>query len=76
MPISNLDKIRDGLTNALSRGWEERAMMECRDIIQAAFEDAGNGLWEWNLENNKVRFSKPWRTMLGYETDKLGDDIY
>ena len=76
MPISNLNKIRDGLTNALSRGWEERAMMECRDIIQAAFEDAGNGLWEWNLENNKVRFSKTWRTMLGYETETLGDDIY
>lgn len=76
MPISNLDKIRDGLTNALSRGWEERAIMECRDIIKTAFEDAGNGLWEWNLKNNKVRFSKMWKIMLGYETTQLGDDIY
>ena len=76
MPISNLDKIRDGLTNALSRGWEERAIMECRDIIKTAFEDAGNGLWEWNLKNNKVRFSKMWKIMLGYETTRLGNDIY
>jgi PAS domain S-box-containing protein len=76
MPISNLDKIRCGLTNALSRGWEEQALIECRDIMQDAFEDACNGLWEWNLKNNKIRFSTTWRTMLGYKTTQLGDDIY
>jgi PAS domain S-box-containing protein len=76
MPISNLDKIRYGLTNALSSSWEERILMECRDILKTAFEDAGNGLWEWNLKNNKVRFSTMWKIMLGYETAQLGDDIY
>ncbi|MHB8136846.1 MAG: PAS domain S-box protein [Smithellaceae bacterium] len=56
-------------------GWEERALQEGNDIIKAAFEDVGNGVWEWNLKNNKVRFSKQWKTMLGYKTDELGNTI-
>lgn len=40
-----------------------------------AIEGAGDGLWDWNLTNNKVFFSTHWKTMLGFDEDEVGDTL-
>lgn len=33
---------------------------------------ADNGLWDWNLETNEIRFCSRWKAMLGYRDDEIG----
>lgn len=37
-----------------------------RDRIKYALEGAKDGIWDWNMVNNTVFFSKRWKEMLGY----------
>lgn len=38
-----------------------------------ALEGAGEGVWDWNLATNKVRYSRSWKEMLGYADNEIGD---
>lgn len=42
---------------------------------QFALEGAGDGLWDWNTETNRMFFSKQWKAMLGYAEDEIGDTL-
>ncbi len=40
-----------------------------------ALEGSRDGLWDWDLVNNKVFFSKNWKKMLGFEDDELANEL-
>lgn len=40
-----------------------------------AIEGSGDGLWDWDITNNKVFFSKNWKTMLGYDESDVSDSL-
>ncbi len=42
---------------------------------QFALEGAEEGVWDWNVETNKVFFSRQWKAMLGYAEEEVGDDL-
>lgn len=42
---------------------------------QFALESSGDGLWDWDLQTNKVYFSKQWKNMLGYSDDEIAESI-
>jgi PAS domain-containing protein len=37
---------------------------------QFALEGAEEGVWDWNVETNKVFFSRQWKAMLGYAEER------
>ena len=53
----------------------ERALRESEDRWQFAIEGAGDGLWDWDVETNRVFYSPLWKSMLGYHEDEMTDDL-
>lgn len=45
----------------------DAALRESEDRWQFALEGSGDGVWDWNLVNNKVFYSKQWLRMLAIE---------
>ena len=37
-------------------------------------QGANDGLWDWELVQNRIHFSERWKTMLGLSPDEIGDD--
>ena len=42
---------------------------------QFALEGTGDGIWDWNLDTNKVYFSKQWKNMLGFEEYEIENNL-
>lgn len=45
----------------------EDALKQSEERFRLAMEATSDGVWDWNLSNNKVYFSPRYYTMLGYE---------
>ncbi len=63
------------LTEAMWRTVQRRrslaALQESEQRWQFALEGSGAGVWDWNLETNKVHYSDQLQHMLGYKPGKL-----
>lgn len=42
---------------------------------QFALEGAQQGVWDWNLRNNDVFFSRQWKAMLGFADDEISNSV-
>jgi PAS domain S-box-containing protein len=41
-----------------------------------AIEGTGDGLWDWNIEDNTVFFSPRWKEMLGFSEDEVDSGLH
>ncbi len=53
----------------------EEALRESEHRWKFAIEGAGDGLWDWNLADDTVFFSRTWKEMLGLTEDEVGDGL-
>jgi len=51
----------------------EKALRDSEKRWQFAVDGSELGLWDWDIPNNKVFFSKQWKKMLGYEDNEIGN---
>ncbi len=67
------------LAQALSSEEARRETMERLEESEArwqfALEGAGDGMWDWNLQTNKIFFSWRWKEMLGYSGGEISDSL-
>ena len=71
--ISELIKAFNHLLNTLNE--RENALLESEFRWKFAIEGTGDGLWDWNITNNKVFFSSNWKKMLGYTENEISNSL-
>ena len=49
----------------------EEELREAEKRFSLALEGAEMGLWDWDMINNRVYFSKLWKSMLGYDENEI-----
>lgn len=52
-----------------------KELKDSEERWQFALEGAGDGVWDWNVQTNKVFFSKQWKAMLGFDEHEIGDSL-
>ncbi|QGY46598.1 PAS domain S-box protein [Maribellus comscasis] len=53
----------------------ERELNISNERWKFALEGAGDGVWDWDIINNKVIFSDQWKVMLGYEPSEIENNF-
>ncbi|MBP1719287.1 MAG: diguanylate cyclase with and sensor, partial [Deltaproteobacteria bacterium] len=53
----------------------EENLRESEERWQFALEGSGDGAWDWNVETNKIHYSRQCKVMLGYEESEFGDSL-
>jgi len=72
-----LQATRSGSHNpyACLKPFPEKGFQGREALWQFALEGLGDGVWDWDLQTNRVFFSKGYTAMIGYGQDELGSDV-
>ncbi|MEW5941948.1 MAG: PAS domain S-box protein, partial [Chloroflexota bacterium] len=62
-------------TEITERKKAEQTLREAQERLTLAIRSANIGLWDWDLQANKVRYSPEWKSQLGYEDREISDDF-
>lgn len=68
-----LQAIANVLATAIERQQQEKALRESEERYALAVAGANDGLWDWNLNRDRLYFSVRWKSLLGYEDEEIGD---
>ncbi len=52
------------------------ALRASEELWKFALEGAGDSVWDWNIPNNDVKFTKKFEAMLGYDEHELKNDFH
>jgi PAS domain S-box-containing protein len=53
----------------------ETALRISEERFAFALESSGDGVWDWNVQQGSVQFSRRWKEMLGHSDDEVGSEL-
>ena len=57
--------------------WENKKALDISEKRwQYALEGAGDGVWDWNPQTGYIFFSNRWKSMLGYDSDDIDNNVH
>jgi diguanylate cyclase (GGDEF)-like protein/PAS domain S-box-containing protein len=57
---------------SVERKRSQDALRESEERYTLAIQGARDGIWDWDLRANQIRFSPRWKGILGYADDEIG----
>ncbi len=51
----------------------ENILRQNEERWKFALEGIGDGVWDWDVENNRILYSPRWKEILGYDEDEISD---
>ncbi len=58
---------------AIERQTAEEALRNSEERYAIAVRGANDGLWDWDLESDRIFYSPRWKSMLGFSVGDVGD---
>ena len=53
----------------------ERRLRESQERLTFALEGSGDGVWDWDIANDKVSITRDWVERMGYQEHQFGDTM-
>jgi PAS domain S-box-containing protein len=63
------------LSDISARKQVEASLRESDERLHAAVKASGVGLWDWDLNTNRVHYSAEWKRQLGHAEHEITDDF-
>jgi PAS domain S-box-containing protein/diguanylate cyclase (GGDEF)-like protein len=64
-------ELRGHIEIALYKNQNEKKLRESEERYSLASKGANDGLWDWDLDRERIYFSPRWEALLGYEAGEL-----
>jgi PAS domain S-box-containing protein len=71
----NAEKMLGTVMNIHNRKVSELKLKDSQERLSIAIEGAGDGVWDWDLTTNVVRFSELYAQMLGYTLEEMPPEL-
>jgi diguanylate cyclase (GGDEF)-like protein/PAS domain S-box-containing protein len=71
--VTDLDLLERALRYAITHQHALARLAESEQRYALAMQGANDGLWDWDVRENRLFFSPRWKQMLGYAEPELGD---
>ena len=63
------------LSASLTRLHAERELSDFHEREELVRHVSNDGVWDFDVETNSIKFSTRWKAMMGYDEDELDDDM-
>lgn len=70
-----LDLLAQQTSDILDRAESEETLRDSEQRLRQAASAGNVGLWDWDLLNNKVSYSREWKRQIGYEEHEITNDF-
>lgn len=70
--VKNEIEIKNGLSDIKKlKNENEKLLLR----YEHAIEGSNEGLWDWDIQNNEIYFSRIWKKMIGYEDKEIPNEL-